>query len=263
MTDTAEQSPPAYTVQRRRMPEGVWMEPSPRWVRAYFGGVKVADSKRALLLWEEGPLPTYWFPTDDVGTEYLTQEGPASGSGTVSWTLQVGERVAEHAARSEPEASGERAALRDHIAFDWNTIDSWFEEDDEVFVHPRDPYHRVDVLRSSRHVRVEVNGVTVADTHRPTFLFETKLPTRYYIPKQDIRMDLLVPTQKHTSCPYKGTASYWSVRAGDALVADVVWGYPTPIPECAKIENLLSFFNEKVDIFIDGEHEERPKTQWS
>ncbi len=263
MTDVAAQSPPAYVVQRRRMPEGVWIEPSPRWVRAYFGGVKVADSKRALLLWERGPLPTYWFPRDDVSTEYLTQEEPASGSGTVSWTLQVGDRVAAQAARSEPEASGERAALRDHIAFDWDTIDSWFEEDDEVFVHPRDPYHRVDVLRSSRHVRVEVNGVTVADTHRPTLLFETKLPTRYYIPKQDVRMDLLVPTQKHTSCPYKGTASYWSVRAGDELAADVVWGYPAPIPECAKIENLLSFFNEKVDIFIDGAHEERPKTHWS
>ncbi len=263
MTDTIEQTAPPYVVQRRRIPEGLWIEPTPRWVRAYFGGVKVADSVRALLVFEHGPIPTYWFPAEDVDTGHLTQDGAASGSGTVLWTLTVGDRTAEKAARSEPEASGERAALRDHIAFYWDKINSWFEEDDEVFVHPRDPYHRVDVVHSSRHVRVEINGVTVADTRRPVLLFETRLPTRYYIPKQDVRMDLLMPTETHTSCPYKGTASYWSVRAGDELAPDIVWAYPSPIPECTKIENLLSFYNEKVDVFVDGELEERPQTQWS
>jgi uncharacterized protein (DUF427 family) len=247
----------------RRIPAGVWIEPTARWVRAYFGGAKVADSKRALLMWERGPLPTYWFPKEDVELDLLTPADQASGSGALLWTLRVGDRVAEKAARSEPTASGERAALINHIAFYWDAMDAWYEEDDEVFVHPRDPYHRVDVLHSSRHVRVEINGQNVAETTRPTLLFETGLPTRYYIPKQDVRMDLLVQTDKHTSCPYKGIASYWSARVGNELVGDIVWAYPAPIPECSKIENLLSFFNEKVDIFVDGEREERPTTAWS
>jgi len=235
---------------------GLWIEPAPRRVRAYVQGVKVADSRRALLVWDSGPLPAYWFPEEDIALGRLTRDG-------AEWTLRVGDRVVEKAAHSEPNASGERAQLAGHIAFSWNAIDAWFEEDDEVFVHPRDPYHRVDVLHSSRHIRVEVNGQTVADTQRPALLFETNLPTRYYIPKQDVRMDLLEPTDTHTSCPYKGTASYWSIRTGDELVGDIVWGYPAPIPECSKIENLLSFYNEKVDIFVDGEKEERPVSPFS
>jgi uncharacterized protein (DUF427 family) len=142
-------------------------------------------------------------------------------------------------------------------------MDAWYEEDDEVFVHPRDPHHRVDVLNSSRHVKVVVEGVVVAETRRPRLLFETGLPTRYYIPKIDVRMDLLEPTDSITACPYKGRASYWSVRAGERLLEDLVWVYPAPIPECPKIENLLSFYNEKVDIYVDGELQPRPKTHWS
>jgi uncharacterized protein (DUF427 family) len=179
------------------------------------------------------------------------------------WSLRVGDRVVEKAARSQPDPAGDRAALKDHIAFFWAKMDAWYEEDDEVFVHPRDPYHRVDVLRSSRRIRVEIDGTMVAESARPTLLFETGLPTRYYIPKQDVRMDLLVPSDTRTGCPYKGVASYWSVRVGGELVKDIVWSYPAPIPECPKIENLLSFFNERVDIFIDGQQEVRPKTAWS
>jgi uncharacterized protein (DUF427 family) len=263
MADAVEEEKRSAATQTRRIRDGIWIERSPRWVRTYFGGAKIADSKRALLMFERGPLPAYWFPIEDVHLDHLTAEDRPSASGTLSWTLQVGDRVAEKAARSEPDATGDRAALKDHIAFYWDKMDVWYEEDDEVFVHPRDPYHRVDVLRSSRRIRVEVEGQAVADTTRPSLLFETSLPTRYYIPKQDVRMDLLVPTDTTTSCPYKGVASYWSVRVGDELVKDLVWGYPAPIPECPKIENLVSFFNERVDIFIDGEREARPKTAWS
>jgi uncharacterized protein (DUF427 family) len=132
-----------------------------------------------------------------------------------------------------------------------------------VFVHPRDPYHRVDVVHSSRHVKVVVDGEVVAETTRPRLLFETGLPTRYYIPKLDVRMDLLQPTDSVTACPYKGRARYWSVRVGDRTLKDLVWSYPAPIPECPKIEGLLSFYNERVDIYVDGELQPRPKTQWS
>ena len=130
-------------------------------------------------------------------------------------------------------------------------------------VHPRDPYHRVDVLNSSRHVKVVIDGTVVAETRRPRLLFETSLPTRYYVPKADVRLDLLEPTDTVTQCPYKGRASYWSVRVGNEVRKDLVWGYPFPIPECSKIENLMCFYNEHVDIYVDGELQERPRTPWS
>jgi uncharacterized protein (DUF427 family) len=144
-----------------------------------------------------------------------------------------------------------------------NKMDEWYEEEVQVFVHPRDPYHRIDVLQSSRHVRVEVNGEVVAETQRPMVLFETGLPPRYYIPEEDIRMELLEESEETTRCPYKGVASYYSVEVGDERVEDLVWYYPEPIPEAARIKGLLCFFNEKVDLEVDGEEQERPRTQWS
>jgi len=193
----------------------------------------------------------------------LTPDDHALGSGTLWWTLRVGDRVVPKAARTLPEPDEEHAALRDHIAFTWDAVDTWYEEDEEVFVHPRDPYHRVDTMHSSRHVRVEVNGELVAETRRPVVLFETTLPTRYYIPKQDVRMDLLTPTATTTRCPYKGVATYWSVRAGGEELADLAWCYAAPIPEIPKIEGLVCFYNEKVDIDVDGEREERPVSPFS
>ena len=133
------------------------------------------------------------------------------------------------------------------MTFEWSKMDAWFEEDDEVYVHARDPYKRVDVLHSSRHVSVVVAGELVAETRRPSLLFETGLPTRYYLPKADVRMERLIPNAKETRCPYKGLASYYSVRTGAAIVPDIAWCYRHPIPECSKIENLVCFFNERVD----------------
>jgi uncharacterized protein (DUF427 family) len=131
-------------------------------------------------------------------------------------------------------------------------MDAWFEEDEEVFTHARDPYTRVDILASSRHVRVEVGGLTIAETTQPTLLFETGLPTRYYVPKPHVRMDLLTPTETATHCPYKGQAAYWSVRIGDELVPDIAWSYPTPLPESQKIAGLVCFYPDKVDLYVDG-----------
>ena len=144
-----------------------------------------------------------------------------------------------------------------------NNVDHWYEEDEEVFVHPRDPYHRVDVLQSSRRVRVSVNGEVVAETERPRVLFETGLPPRYYIPPEDVHEEALVASERTTRCPYKGVASYYSVEAGGERVDDLVWYYPDPIPETPKIRGLLCFFNEKVDLEVDGEEQERPRTRWS
>ena len=177
------------------------------------------------------------------------------------WTVKTGRAQAEHAARQYPESpAGE---LRDAIRFDWNAMDSWFEEDEEVFVHARDPHKRIDALRSSRHVVVEIDGVPVADSSRPVLLFETGLPTRYYLPKTDVRMDLLTASDSLTRCPYKGVAEYYSVNLGGKTYDDIVWWYRNPAHESAAIAALVAFYNEKVDHIVDGVREERPVTTFS
>ena len=149
--------------------------------------------------------------------------------------------------------------IRGHVRFEWDAMQAWFEEDEEVFVHARNPYTRVEILSSSRHVRVEVDGVTVADSRSPRILFETGLPPRYYLPKTDVRLDLLRHTGTVTACPYKGTAEYWSVNGQ----ADLAWSYPAPLPESHKIAGLVSFYNERVDIYVDGVLQERPRTMFA
>jgi uncharacterized protein (DUF427 family) len=244
----------------------VRIEPSPRRVRAFFAGEPIADSTRVLLVFEPRRLPVYYFPMADVRMDLLrptahTQATP-EGS-TARWSLESHGRSVDNVGWSYREPDEARTALKDYVAFYWGKLDAWYEEDDEVFVHPRDPYHRVDVLNSSRHVKVVIDGTVVADTRRPRLLFETSLPTRYYIPKVDARLDLLEPTDTVTQCPYKGRARYWSVRIGDKVHKDLVWGYPFPIPECSKIENLVCFYNEHLDIYVDGELQPRPRTPWS
>ena len=153
--------------------------------------------------------------------------------------------------------------LRGTVRFKWAAMDGWYEEDEEVFVHPRDPYKRIDVLASSRHVRIELDGVTVAESRRPTLLFETGLPTRYYLPRTDVRLDLLVPSDHSTACPYKGTAGYHHLQLPGGRRPNAVWSYRHPTLESAKIAGLLAFYNEHVDLYVDGELQERPRTPFS
>ncbi|MFV1959894.1 MAG: DUF427 domain-containing protein, partial [Planctomycetota bacterium] len=154
--------------------------------------------------------------------------------------------------------------LRDHVAFYWDGMDRWLEEDEEVFVHARDPHKRIDTVASERPVRVVVGGETVAETTRALYLFETGLPTRYYIPWEDVRMDPLKPSARESACPYKGTANYWSVRAGEGRFEDLVWYYADPLPEVGRIKDYLCFFNERVDaIYVDGTLVPKVKTPWS
>ena len=245
----------------------LYLEDSPRWVRVMLGGETVADSKRVKLLHETGHLPVYYFPIEDVRMDLLqeselTTSCPFKGEASY-WSVRAGGKVAENAAWSYPEPLDSTPPLAGYLAFYWQMMDHWYEEDEEVFVHPRDPYHRVDIIESSRHVKVRVNGELVAETERPKILFETGLPPRYYIPPEDVRDDVLLKSEKTTRCPYKGIASYWSVEAGGDRVEDLIWSYPKPIPEAAKIEGYLCFFNEKVDLEVDGEEQESPGTQWA
>ena len=248
-------------------PHTLYFEDSPRRVRVVFNGETVADSKRVKLMHETGLLPIYYLPEEDVWTDLLeetdhTTHCPFKGDASY-WSVRVGDRVAENAVWSYPEPLEGAPPIAGYLAFYWRMMDNWYEENEEVFVHPRDPYHRVDVLESSRHVKVTVNGEVVAESERPKILFETGLPPRYYIPPEDVREEVLVESEKSTGCPYKGTASYWSVESGGERAEDVVWYYPEPISAVEKVRGHLCFYNEKVDLEVDGEAQERPATRWS
>lgn len=238
-------------------------EPTPRWIRVKFNDEIVADSKKALLVWKGGGhWLDYYFPQEDVKMGLLEPSGREGGERT-NFHVKVGERIAENGAFSYSNPDVSKIGVKDYVTFRWEKMDHFYEEDEEIFVHPRDPYHRVDTIPSTRHVRIEVDRQIVAESKRPFLLFETSLPTRYYLPPEDVNVDYLIATETHTACPYKGTASYWSVKVGDKLHKDIVWGYPEPIPEAPKIEGYFCFFNEKVDIYVDGELQPRPQTAWS
>lgn len=243
----------------------VRVESSQKRVRTYLGGELVADTARPMYVWEIPYYPAYYLPIEDVRADLLVPTATISHSPSRGdahhFTVKAGGTEAVDAAWTYPDSPIE--ALRSLVRFDWAAMDSWFEEDEEVFVHPRDPYRRVDSLPSSRRVRVEIDGVTVAESSHPTLLFETGLPVRYYLPKPDVHMDMLTPTETVTQCPYKGTARFWSVRIGDTNLDDIAWSYPTPLPESIKIAGMVAFYNEKVDIWVDGELETRPKTPFS
>jgi len=242
----------------------VRVEPGRKRVRAYLAGRLVADTRRPSLVWEIPYYPAYYLPLGDVTAELAptgkTEHSPSRGEAEL-YDVRVDGRVAEGAARRYPDSP--LAAIRDLVRFEWAAMDEWLEEDEPVYTHPRDPYHRVDILHSSRHVRVEVDGVTVADSARPVILFETGLPPRYYLPLSDIRTDLLTPTDTQTHCPYKGTAGYWSVDTGRGTHADLAWCYRTPLPESQKIAGLACFYDEKADVYLDGELQDRPRTHFA
>lgn len=241
----------------------VRVEPSAKQVRVMLGGVFVAETTRSLLVWEVPYFPTYYFPEDDVRTDLLEPTGevrssPSRGDATVFSVSVNGSQGTAYSYESP-----EIPELKGHYAFVWDTMDHWFEENEEVFVHARNPYTRVEILPSGRHVRIEVDGVTVAESANASFLFETGLPTRYYLPKTDVRMDLLTPTEKRTACPYKGNARYWSITVDGETHENLVWAYDSPLPESQGIAGLISFFNERVDVYVDGVLQDRPKTKFA
>lgn len=253
-----------YTVSPNPRSE---FETSPKWVRVYLNNQLIADSKKMMLLREPDHLPLYFFPEKDVKADFLrssdhTSQSELKGEGKY-WHVQVGDKIADNAAFTFSNPPGSGPNLEGFIAFAWKQMDAWFEEDEEVFYYARDPYKRVDILYSSRQVKVEVEGLAVAETRRPWLLFETGLPTRYYFPPTDLRMELLERSDVVTRCPYKGEAQLFGVRVGNQLHEGFAWNYRYPTRECAQIQGLFGFLNEKVDIYEDGELLARPKTPWS
>lgn len=242
----------------------VRVEPSQRRVRTYFRQELVADTTRPRLVWESPYYPSYYLPISDVRAELIAtgavEHSPSRGDAEL-YDVRVAAATAPAAARRYRDSPIEE--LRDLVHIDWQAMDEWLEEDEPVYTHPRDPYTRVDILASSRHLEVKVDGVTVAESHQPRILFETGLPPRYYLPLNDLRLDLLAPSDTVSQCPYKGTANYWHLDVSDQRHEDFVWMYRTPLPESQKIAGLAALYNEKVDLYLDGELQERPRTPFS
>jgi uncharacterized protein (DUF427 family) len=230
--------------------------PSPKRVRVLLGGQVIADSRRAILLRRDDGAPVYYFPLADLQQGVLHQSGrietQAGGGEAQFYTVCANGSERADAAWTLKSPGLDLTGLGGYVAFDWNAMDAWFEEEQEVFVHPRDPRKRVDIAASSAHVRVLLEGVTVAESRRPILLFETGLATRYYLPRLDVRQEMLVPSERVTYCPYKGEARYYSLRLGESLLEDVIWHYRYPTREAAPIAGLLCFYQERIAVEVDG-----------
>ena len=240
------------------------VEPVPRRVRAVLANETIVDTIRAQYVWEWANYPQYYIPVEDVRAGTLVAEGHTQHSprGTVEvHGLQVGDVHRPRAAKVL--ADSQIDGLSGTVRFEWSALDAWFEEDEQVFVHPRNPYVRVDALRSTRTVRVELDGVVLAESSSPVMVFETGLPTRYYFNRTEVNFEHLVATDTVTACPYKGTTTgYWSVRIGETVHPDLAWAYDFPTRQVLPIAGLVSFYNERVDITVDGRRLERPTTHF-
>jgi uncharacterized protein (DUF427 family) len=238
----------------------LYWEATPKRIRVEFGGETIADTTGARLLFETRHLPVYYVPESDVRMDLLTRTDhsthcPVKGDAAY-WTVTAGGRTAENAVWGYPEPIA--PWLKGYVSFYWDAMDAWYEEDEQVFGHPHDPYSRIDVLKSSRPVKVSVGGEVLAESTRAVFLFETGLPVRYYLPREDVRLGALKPSATTTHCAYKGEATYWAY--GDE---DIAWTYESPLREAEPVRGMVCFFNEKTDIEIAGELQERPESPWS
>jgi uncharacterized protein (DUF427 family) len=241
------------------------VEPVPRRIRGIVAGQPIVDTTRALYVWEWPHYPQYYIPVGDVRGEALVREtdGETTPRGVAE---RYGVRVGDvyRAAAAQLFLDSPLPGLRQTVRFEWSAMDGWFEEDEQVFVHPRNPYVRVDALPSTRDVRVELDGSTLAESSWSVLVFETGLPTRYYLNRLDINWAYLTATDTVTECPYKGrTTGYWSVRVGERVHPDIAWSYEFPTRQVLPIAGLVAFYNERVDIVVDGRRIGRPKTHFS
>ena len=247
---------PQMAIERGRI------EPAPRRVRGYFDNMLVFDTTRARYVWEVPYYPQYYIPRSDVRMEHLRDEDHPQrvqlGSSRL-YSLTTDRRAKKAAARVYDAGGGPVAG---YVRFEWDTLD-WFEEDERIIGHPRNPYVRIDALRSHRHVRVEIDGVVLAETRSPVLLFETGLPTRYYFDRTDVEFEHLEGSLTQSVCAYKGmTSGYWSARIGGRVHSDVAWTYDYPTRHVAPITGLIAFYNEIVDTILDGDKLPRPQTHF-
>lgn len=229
-----------------------YWEPWPRRMRAMLNGETILDSRRGVIFYETGELAVYYFPVEDVRQDLLVPSELESTSQEAGrWSLRVGDRFVKDCITSSPRAADGSPLLGDHVTVEYAAMDWWFEEDDSIYAHPRDPYHRVDVRSASSHMVVRHAGEVVAESDRPKLLFETSLPVRYYLPFDDIRIDLLVKSEMVSECPYKGDGQHWHLRVGADEVVDAAWNLPHPLPEGLAAAGHVCFYPDKVEIEVD------------
>lgn len=232
------------------IPEQVgYVEDWPRRMRAVVAGQTILDSRRGKLLHRSGAFPAWLFPLEDLRHDLLAEIEPGH------WTVRVGDRSVVGAVTAAPDLDGAAGTqLRGMVEFDYAAADRWFEEDDPIYSHPRDPFHRVDVRSSSRHVTVRHGGQLLAESRRPKLLFETSLPVRYYLPFADVRTEVLQRSDTMSECPYKGDGQYWHLITGNAdRVEDAGWSLPHPLPEGIAAAEHICFDPGKVELTVDGE----------
>jgi uncharacterized protein (DUF427 family) len=245
----------------------VFTMPVDKRYRVELGGTTIADTRRALILWESEHLPVYYLPLRDIRMDLMTRTDhattcPYKGKAEY-YSAAVAGRTVENLMWRYAEPIPECPPIAEYAAFYWNKADRWLEEDEEAFVHPRDPYKRIDCIPSSAHITVALDGVRLAESRRAVMLFETGLPTRYYLPVEDVRPGVLAPSDHATRCPYKGKAGYHHVTVNGARRDNLVWFYADPVQEAVRIKGRVCFYNEFVDITLDGEKLARPKTVFS
>jgi uncharacterized protein (DUF427 family) len=257
---------PAGTFNFEPPPPGktLYLEPTPKRLRVEVGGVTIADSRRATMLHESGQQPIYYFPPQDVRADVLEDSDrhthcPKKGDASY-YTIRAGGEEVKDGAWYYPDPLPGAPPIKGLIAFYFNRMGRWLEEGEEIGVHPRDPYHRVDVLATDRHIRISLEGTVLAETDRALALFESNLPTRWYLPIEDVKVEL-EPSDTITRCPYKGAASYYTAKVPGGK--DLVWYYTQPLDEVGRVKGLVCFFNEKVDVELDGELQQRPDSPWS
>lgn len=258
-------------------------EPTSKRVRAVASGQTVVDSRRAVIVWEPKRIvPSYAVPDSDVTADLVpaqvtdADEHPVRIGADGPPVLDPRTSFAVHSCDGDPltlQAEGVAlvgAAFRPadpdlagYVVLDFDAFDQWLEEDEPIVSHVRDPFKRIDIRRSSSRVQIEVGGVTVADSTAPLLLFETTLGPRFYLPREDVRMDLLTPSPTRTTCAYKGEASYFSVEVNGQVHPDVAWTYADPLSDARDVKDLIAFFDEHVDVRLDGVLRERPVTPWS
>jgi uncharacterized protein (DUF427 family) len=241
------------------------VEPVPRRIRALLGDHVVIDTTSARYVWEWPHYPQYYIPLGHIDPQVLVDEDHEEHlrRGTARrYGLRIGDEVragvAHHFTASDIDG------IVGLVRVDWEALDHWFEEDEEVFVHPRSPYARIDALRSGREVAVSVGGREVARASSSVMVFETGLPTRYYLDRLAIDWTCMVASDTRSACPYKGVISgYWSVEVDGVIEPDLAWAYDFPTRQLQPIAGLVAFYNEKVDITLDGVALERPTTKFS
>ncbi len=241
------------------------MVPGHKWIRGMVNGQVVVDARAFTFVWEIPYWPTWFFRLEDLNGELKEANDAPPGHGDLAGAqrhdFHVAGMVLAGAAKRYPDSPSEE--LRQLVTIDFAAVDRWFEEDVEVFVHPRSPFTRVDALASSRHVVVSIDDVVLADSHNPTMLFETGAPPRHYLPMTDVNLGLLEPSTTHSSCPYKGDARYWSVSIDDRVERDIAWSYRTPMPEATPIAGLVCFYDEKLDVDVDGVRQPRVESHFA